>query len=141
MVCFRIRFCIPLLDTVISETEQRFSGLTNIAIKLLNLSPSTFMSINEVPLLESLAETINLYKDDLPNPKMVKTEMILYKGMLEGMKLEGSYPGTLLESANILFIHQHTFPNILRMVQLTLVLPVTSCEAERSFSALRRLYN
>ena len=31
------------------------------------------------------------------------------------------------------------FPNLYRLLQIACILPVTSCETERSFSALRRI--
>ena len=48
-----------------------------------------------------------------------------------------------IKKFQILIVHfsrkTNTYPNLLKLVQIALVLPVTSCEAERTFSTLRRL--
>ena len=79
----------------------------------------------------------DFYAADLPNIKNIGPELVIYRSMLEGMG--NNSPNDLQSLLDLLNKQCHIFPNILKLVQLALVLPVTSCEAECSFSTLRRL--
>lgn len=49
----------------------------------------------------------------------------------------GAVPNTIASTLKV--INQSLFPNITYLLSLLAVLPVTTCEAERSISTLRRL--
>ena len=86
---------------------------------------------------QSAKNSIDQYKTDLPNPDNVQTELSLFKSTKANLK--DKCPSELVETVDYFYNHRSIFPNLLRLSQIALTLPVTSCEAERSFSTLRRL--
>ena len=64
------------------------------------------------------------------------TEMRLTDAEITKLKF-GAVPSTVVST--LAEVEQSIFPNIAHLLTLLAVLPVTSCEAERSISALRRL--
>ena len=135
-----MRFCVPILDAIATELDDRFGGLCERPIKLLKLTTSIFLKgSNENH--KQLVEAINFYSESLPNSKAIERELVTYKITLQNKSKSGdSEPDSQIGGLKLLHSNRHTFPNLLRMSQIALVLPVTSCEAERSFSCLRRLY-
>ena len=77
-----------------------------------------------------------LYQSLLPNPLLFWTELVVYKSNLE---MRGSKEiATNLDDA-LQEINPSIFPILFTMLKIVKTLPVSSCEAERSFSTLRRL--
>ena len=78
-----MRFCVPLLDKVITEFGDRFEGAAGIAANLLYLVPSV-QGVHK----EGLKNSINLYKTNLPNPDLLQTELTLFKSTKSNLKEE-----------------------------------------------------
>ena len=78
---------------------------------------------------------INFYEDDLPNPLAVDGELDLWQSYWE------TYQGSRHDSITATLTHLafHGFDNIKISLCILATLPVTSCECERSLSALKRL--
>jgi len=64
---------------------------------------------------------------------LVKTELQLWRTYFKDKELPETAQSSLQYASPLMF------PNFRKMLIHTMVLPVTSCEAERSFSALRRI--
>ena len=114
--------------------EDRFSTNANVATLGLCLVPSVMLKKenwkSNVELLSSL------YQSDLPSPLSLATELHCWNHKFlhwEPSKLPDSLIQALNECDNRLF------PNISTLLRILCTIPVTSCEAERSFSALRRI--
>ena len=83
-----------------------------------------------------MADLIGLYRNYLPNTDIVDQELLLWKNKwsLTWTELR---PSTLAESLKK--CDEKRFSNVFLQIECTLL--VTSCECERSFSAMRRLQN
>ena len=127
------RCFVPLLDSVIMQLEERFAPITSKAMSLLYLLPEKIASYTLADLKSKLSESLKFYQSLLPNPLLFWPELVLNKNNLEQShpnKSRRSFAGN--KSFNI--------PKLIYpMLKIVKTLPVSSCEAERSFSTLRRL--
>ena len=98
-------------------------------MKSLGIVPSCFSSSEKA----TDDELIAFFDDDIDNASTVHAELQLWRAYFKDKEL----PDTL--SSSIKHTSAMMFPNIRKMLIHAMVLPVTSCEAERSFSALRRI--
>jgi hypothetical protein len=143
---------IPLLDHVISELNARFDhSLT--AYQGLVIIPSNllFLVLNEKkgegsPKLcwKSQFETfVNFYFKDFPNPSAIADELEIW--LRYWTKLEKENPELIpdsIEATLKAFPHaEGVFSNLLVALRILATIPMTSCECERTFSAMRRLKN
>ena len=78
-----------------------------------------------------------MYHDDLPRYESLYVELDIWKDMWARCKED--VPSTLLQS--LICCDQDTFPNLNRLFSIGCIIPVASCEAERSFSVFRTLKN
>ena len=102
--------------------------------KLIGLVPTVLMSEDVEPAFE---EVLNTYTDDLSSPELFHHELFRWKLYLSD-KFDDNLPSSIAEPIKI--CDQAYFPNIYVLLQIAATIPAaTSCECERSFSALRRL--
>ena len=123
------------MDTVIIQLDERFAPITSKAMGLLYLLPEKIASHTLADLKRKLSES-EFYQSLLPNPLLFWTELVLYKSNLE-MRGSKAIPTNLDEALQE--IKPSIFSNLFTMLKVVKTLPVSSCEAERSFSTLRRL--
>ena len=86
---------------------------------------------------EDFKRFVEFYLDDLPNPMALDAEIDLWEKYWE--TYNGSRPANAC--ATLKCINFPGFENIKIALRILATLPVTSCECERSISALRRLKN
>lgn len=124
---------IPFLDHIIMCLDQQFSPAAIIASSLLALVPSILCSKNT-----SLETVARMYEGDLPSPELLEMELTRWKNRYMSMSPDErpSTPAKAIKDCDC-----ESFPNIFILLQIACTLPVTSCECERSASALRRLNN
>ena len=79
-------------------------------------------------------EFCNLYDQDLPSLHSQETEMDLWERKWQGVDSLPSTTGDIMANVN-----KDMYTNIYTALILLQVIPVTSCECERSVSRLRRL--
>lgn len=129
---FKKTVAIPLLDHITSMRD-RFSAAAIVASSLLGVVPSVCCS-REV----NMEGVIEKYQDDLLSPELISTEMKRWKARYSGMaaELRPSTPAAAIKECD-----SDLYPNVRALLQIACTLPVTSCECERSASALRRLHN
>jgi len=131
---FLRNLAIPFLDTIIMQLSERFSSVARKCAGLLALVPNRDMCTSEQS--ESLKNAVNIFQDDLPNPELINEELFhwnLYWKNVSTNDLPTSAAQSLKKCDETLF------PNIFTLLKLICTLPTTSCECERTFSALRRL--
>ncbi len=106
--------------------------MARVCTQLFALVPSIICTqVHDV----DISEAVNLYAEDLPTPGLVSEE-------LQRWKLQFTSQQTDLPSSCAQAIKQcdrASFPNVYTLLKLACTIPVTSCECERSVSALRRL--
>lgn len=124
---------IPFLDHILSSLDKQFSTLAITATSLLGLVPSVVCSKNV-----DIREALDVYSEDLPSPELMDMELARWKAhyqQLPGDKRPDSVAKAIKEC------DPDCYPNIRVLLQLACTLPVSSCQCERSASALRRLDN
>ena len=128
---YRRTLTIPFLDQLVTEMNARFSNAQQKAILGLSLVPAAIS--NEWK--EKAQELMEFYREDLPDPESFLVEFHCWE--LKWKNYTGEKPKDPQETL------PHTdcalFQNIRELLKITCTLPVTSCECERSNSALKRL--
>lgn len=83
-----------------------------------------------------ISSAIETYQQDLPSPELIDKEISRWKLKYERMATDvrPNSPAAAIKDCD-----PTTFPNLRVLLQIACTLPVTSCECERSASALRRL--
>ena len=104
-----------------------------MASKVLYLVPELICS--ESDIVTKLAPVIEMYKADLINPNIVDQEITLW--MKKWEDVPKSHCGSTLATA-IKECDEDHFPNIFVLLKIACTFSVTSCECERSLSAMRR---
>ena len=80
-------------------------------------------------------EFLEMYKDDLPQPRFLDTELEMWAERCQMEK--GPLPSKLPDV--LLFVDKISFSNTYTAFQIFATIPVTTCTCERSISVLRRL--
>ncbi|XP_035668943.1 52 kDa repressor of the inhibitor of the protein kinase-like [Branchiostoma floridae] len=124
---------IPFLDHITTSLSDRFAASAKIATSLIGLVP-TIVCSRDVRLEDAVAQ----YEADLPSPELFPMELNRWKNhfMPDPPELRPASPAEAIKRCDTTM-----FPNIGVLLKIACTLPVTSCECERSFSALRRLNN
>ena len=132
---------IPLIDHLNSDLKTRFDFSNVNAYYGLSVVPSKIISLLDTSKsdVQSWKEKFkiftNFYEDDLPNPLALDAELELWQKYWETYK--GSRPDSAASTLKVL--NFDGFENIKIALRILATLPVTSCECERSISALRML--
>jgi hypothetical protein len=79
---------------------------------------------------------LDFFRKHIPHVSTFETELKLWYEQFKGRE-----PPKLpnIPQASLRYVHSMAFPTIRKILIHIMVLPVTTCEAERSFSALRRI--
>ncbi len=117
---------LPVLDAVISELDRRFMGET---IDLAKACDAVFKceKVEIDHLLKKYAEPLCIH------PLLVRVETDFAKASATVT------PVAFTNFQNT--VKKGTYPNLYKLLQLALTLPVGSATSERSFSAMRRIRN
>ena len=127
---------IPLLDHLISELKSRFTPHHKAALQAFVLVPSVLVTLTEEEARSSVQSLVAMYENDLPSPETIESEFDCWRTKWKTANKEEELPTSPIAAL------EHTsliFQNIAVLLRIVCVLPVTSCSAERSFSALKRL--
>ncbi|XP_060863223.1 zinc finger MYM-type protein 1-like [Metopolophium dirhodum] len=123
---YRTNIYFKILDSIIENLKRRFSPES----LSLAISVDKFMQLN----YEGSLVFINYYKDLLDINKLnIKSEMTVARNCIN--KINNDFNIDDLK----ITIKKEIFPNIYKMLQVALTLPVSSATCERSFSAMRRI--
>lgn len=123
-----INFSIKFIDHLMNEFCTRFSSESQVGIKLLKLLPAHIISISQVDI-EQLIGDLLFWESNLPHPAALKMRLRI------GLSLHQQISWIVWKS------DIDVYPCIHQLLVIGCTLPVTSCEAERSFSALRLTMN
>ena len=122
-----LHYQLPHTCTYLNE---QFSAL---APSLLSLVPIV-MHKRSV----DLSEVIKQYSNDLPSPELVERELLHWKSKYSALPTKNL---PISPSAAIKECDAELYPNLRILLQIACMIPATSCECERSASALRGLNN
>ena len=132
---WRVTITIPLLDSIISELEARFSVDTRAHYELCALVPTVITTKDEHQLCTILKSK---WSHLLPAEDDLDSELARWKAhcnKFHATLKEKSITHLLSEDADPIF-----FPNIRELLCILVILPIGSTEAERTFSCLRQIH-
>ena len=126
---------IPLIDALLSQLKDRFEGESSYTQSLLSLIPSVLVSSSNEDASNHL-DHLKFWDPDLPYPKSLPSELRRWQHLwVNGDTSE--LPQNLIQTLGMCDVD--AFPNIYTLLLIGCTLPVTSAEAERTFSLLRRI--
>ena len=107
--------------------------------ELLCLIPSVFLDSNSSIELQNHLDELLYWSQDLPFSSSLAGELRQWQSLWENKSCsnDSSIPSNLLQSLK--FCDPDSVPNIHQLLLIACTLPITSAEAERSFSLLRRM--
>ena len=137
---YRANFSIKFVDHLLSEFRHRFTTSdSQVGIKLLHLLPA-HIQVEPSMQIETICSEFAFWNDDLPSPSTLKNELKdWFKKWKDSTTQAEAVPDNLL--AALEQCDADIYPCIHRLLVIGCTLPVTSCEAERSFSSLRLTMN
>lgn len=123
---WRANIYYKVLDSIIGSLKLRFSEES----QELALAVDQFLNLH----YEDSSYFIELYSSTLSiNKDSLKAEMNVAKNLINSDNADITLE-QLQKSVN-----QSTFPNLYNLIQVAIILPVSSATCERSFSAMRRV--
>ena len=136
---FKRSVSVPFLDHMIVSLDQRFKPETLNVYKGLSIIPSNLLKQSTVTdktiWIKQFECFSEIYKDDFPNFSLLHSELDTWDEYWKTFK--GNIPENISDTLKAASFG--ALPNIFVALRILATLPVTSCECERSFSALRRL--
>jgi hypothetical protein len=131
---FRRAVWYTYLDAVIEAIRSRFTPHSTLINKMVALIPAQVSHFQ----WKDVKESIQLYLELLGNPdeEEVKLQYLEWKAFCTG--LAGQPPATPLEALDVV---PNRLVHIKKLLIIFSTIPVTSCSAERAFSAMRILKN
>ena len=129
---FRRSLAIPFLDHLKAEIETRFSSHSVTAMRCLGIIPTCFNASDKA----DDEELLDFFRSDINFVSAALAELQLWRAHFRDQE-DTALPDT--PQASLSHASPLLFPNVRKMLMHIMVLPVTSREAERSFSTLRRI--
>ena len=133
---YRRNCCIPMLDQFIESLRFRFGQRQQEYLQALNIIPSVISASDRLEVEQNVRAFSDSHRDDLPSPGNMDAELHVWITRWKGANIVDP-PKTA--AAALKATDPAFFPNIHTMLKLLCTTAVTSCECERSISALRRL--
>ena len=133
-VYYRRSLTVPFINHLLTELEERFSSNARIATLGLCLIPSVIVKKDDWK--KNAENLVSLYQIDLPAPMLLQTELYSWRHKYAHFQ-QHQLPDSPKTTLN--WCDDRVFPNVLTLIKLVCTIPVTSCEAERTFSTVRRI--
>uniref|UniRef100_A0A2S2QIH3 Repressor of the inhibitor of the protein kinase n=1 Tax=Sipha flava TaxID=143950 RepID=A0A2S2QIH3_9HEMI len=127
---YNFNIFLPFLDYIRSQLCDRFQKHKSLISSLQQIIPSKCI----IATNEEINDCVNFYSQILIEPNAFKAEFAIWK--TKWLK-EGSRPKTAiagLDNCNPLL-----FPNIRKLLQVLVTMPMSTATPERTFSSLKRL--
>lgn len=134
---YRISVFIPFIDHFVNQLKARFLKHKGILTKIQNVLPNKIVNLDEIEINETIDQMLLLWPDipvdETVTETDVKKEALFWKQRCEKAQEKSK---SFIEALN--FCPKSAFPNMHKILKIGAVIPVTSAEAERSFSTLKR---
>jgi hypothetical protein len=127
---------LPVIDRILAELSKRFSGeslriMRSLAAILCPESPN-FLNFHEAaPLITVYGEPCNV------NQTLLKAEMTVASNLVKTHLKTSGITNLDLKLFLKLLTPTVAFPNLVKLIQIALTIPVTSASCERTFSAMK----
>ncbi|XP_013403337.1 52 kDa repressor of the inhibitor of the protein kinase [Lingula anatina] len=130
---YRRNLIIPFLDNLILELTTRFED--NQAASVAFVRSILPVAVAQPSWEADILKMSKCYFDDLPHPDSLPAEMKLWATYWT------SHPSSAPDSISktLQLVDTDMFPNLTTLLKIASALPSTTCECERSVSALRRI--
>ena len=133
---FRLHIYLPVIDCLIGELQRRFSNASvtvMLGVQALTPKHSSFLAKDK---LEAFAKIFMGNIEDLGH-EIHQLQRLLQRVDAYSSKSKPLKPLTMLELANFLQPYKLAFNELYRLLNIAIVLPVTSASCEQSFSAMK----
>lgn len=131
---YRRNVFIPFIDSILSQLDERFVRHRTVIKSLKVTIPSVIPKARDTRE-DSAAKLVQAFSDDV-DERAVMGELRLWWS-----KWEKSEPNMRPSTGSDTLAHceEAFYPNLYRLIQILVTLPITTASAERSFSSLRLL--
>ena len=137
---FKTESFIPVIDQFVCSLEQRLSAYEQICSRFSFMGRLENLNISEIQ--DALDNLVSINKDDIEDNLGI--EMVQFVEFYKVFK-ESRDEKISIQQFMYKLIHDHdvqeTFPNVEIALRIYLVLMVTNCSGERSFSKLKLIKN
>ena len=129
---------VPFLDHLSAELNDRFNKEDSVAYAFGCLVPKQMVTLSDSEI-QNLSSEFFFWESDLQSSSSqdLLGHLLEWKRACEKFSEKGITADNLLDTYRI--ADGDIFPDIKTLLHIGCTLPVTSCEAERSFSGLRRI--
>ena len=122
-----------LIDRLMSERKRRFSfNVSEVMKGTIALNPKS-RNFLEKESIKPMANHYGICDDDL-HAELHQVKRLIIRKQNSGMQLE-----TTMNLYTMLQQYSEAFPDVFKLVNISLTLPVTSAGCERSFSCMKQL--
>ncbi|XP_050054933.1 52 kDa repressor of the inhibitor of the protein kinase-like [Aphis gossypii] len=125
---YRVSIFIPFIESIIEQLNDRFNNHREII--------SGFQALIDYNIKTDLQQLVHFYQNDIECYDKVVIEINLWHRFLRENNIKPTSALDALSKCNPDF-----YKNVYTLLHILVVLPVTSCEAERTFSSLKRIKN
>lgn len=129
-ILFRQRVYIPVIDCLLTELDNRFSAESNAAMKGVQALTPGHALFMDIETLKIFAEFYHSNMEDIGH------EVHQLRRLLQRADNAGKVM-TLLDLIHFVEPYRLAFHELYKLLNIAVVLPVTSASCERSFSALK----
>lgn len=137
---FRVTIFFPMVDTIVSQIDNRFKGMKQVIDAYKIVHPSFLASCSDEELRCEADNFVSRFSDDVT--PLFKAQILSVRNAFQS-KLKDFKE--VKEVANLLLIENSslasTYPDVLTACFMYLTVPVTVAKAERSFSKLKLIKN
>ena len=126
-----------LLDVLVEELKSRFKDQdVSVLISMEHIFVGAYSDIE--PSEDSIQTVVTFYRSDIDERRLRNELKVFYSFVKQHLSAIPRDP--IVQLAQLL-VHGglSVFPQVAQLLRLYLLVPVSSCSAERSFSCLRRL--
>lgn len=130
---YKVNLTFPVVTQVIKELSEFFSENHLNALKSLSLVPAIMSQLK----FNTEENSADVYKNDLPNPETLPTELNCWKIKWKHGTKNVTLPTTIYETLQLSDVK--FFPNVCALLKVLHCLPVLSLTEEKCSEARRRL--
>ena len=133
---YRVKITIPFLDHLIEQMDFWFPSEMCNLYNGFYIIPGIFLKCKGIDWKTEFMKFVSAYEDDMPNFKTIHAELELWETSYKKGFEKVAYDSVADTLRNC---NELPFPNIFAALKILAVVPVTTCECERSVSALCRI--
>ena len=130
---FRTRIYLPVIDTMISELNRRFSKDSCSLMRGIQCLDPTSKSFLNLEMLQAFENRYDVDEQDLLH------EVYQARRLIERKAADGHVIHTMQDLAAFIYPFKDAFACLFSLINIGLVLPVNTASCERRFSTMRQI--